>query len=231
MAHQPRLQPHVGIAHLPFDLGPWRERRDRVDDHDVDRARADQGLHDLQCLLSVVGLRHPELIGVDAQTLGVDRVQGVLGVDECRDSAGALGLRDRVQRERRLAGGFGPEDLHDASFRVAADAQRGVQQDGAGVDRLLIALHAAVTQPHQRSLAELLLDLQAGGVERLAAFRLHGVAGSVAGRMGRAYGVGTVGHVYYSFPWSEPDSKPDLSQTDTYPAASTLLFEWMERRR
>src|SRR3954468_24332679 len=56
LTHQPGLESDVAVAHLALDLGLRRERRDRVDRDDVERARADQQLGDLERLLAVVGL-------------------------------------------------------------------------------------------------------------------------------------------------------------------------------
>src|SRR6202035_4246878 len=42
LTHQPRLQSRLQVAHFALDLGPWRQRRDRVDDQHVDRARTYQ---------------------------------------------------------------------------------------------------------------------------------------------------------------------------------------------
>ena len=56
LGHEAGLQADVGVAHLAFDLGPRRERRHRVDDEDVERARADQHVGDLERLLAGVGL-------------------------------------------------------------------------------------------------------------------------------------------------------------------------------
>ena len=91
LAHQPGLQADVAVAHLALDLGARHERRDRVDDDDVDRAGADQHVGDLERLLTGVGLADQQGVGVDAELLGVLRVEGVLGVDERRDAAGASG--------------------------------------------------------------------------------------------------------------------------------------------
>ena len=57
LAHQPRLQARQLVAHLAFDLGLRHERRDRVDDDDVDAARAHQHVGDFEPLLAGVGLR------------------------------------------------------------------------------------------------------------------------------------------------------------------------------
>ena len=59
----------------------------------------------------------------------------MLGVDEGGDAAVLLGLGDDVQRQRRLARAFRPEDLDDAAARQTADAQRDVEAQRAGRDQ------------------------------------------------------------------------------------------------
>ena len=132
LRHQPRLQAHLRVAHLAFDFGLRHERRDRVDDDDVDAARADQHLDDFERLLAVVGLRDEQVVEVDAQLLRVGGVERVLGVDERRHAAQLLRFGDDLQRERRLARRLRPEDFDDAAARHAADAERVVDADGAG---------------------------------------------------------------------------------------------------
>ena len=112
-------RPGQRIAHVAVELGPRHQGRDRVDHDDVDRVRAHQGLGDLQRLLAGVGLGDQELVDVDAELLGVDRVERVLGVDEGGDAAQVLGLGDDVQGQRGLAGGLRPVDLDDAAARDA----------------------------------------------------------------------------------------------------------------
>ena len=70
------------IAHLAFDFGLRRQRRDRVDDDDVDRARAHQHVGDFERLLARVGLRDEQIVDIDAELLGIRRIERVLGVDE-----------------------------------------------------------------------------------------------------------------------------------------------------
>ena len=129
LAHQPGLQTDVAVTHLALDLGPRHQRGDRVDHDDVERAGADQHVGDLQRLLTGVGLRDQQRVGVDAQLLRVVRVERVLGVDEGRDPAGPLGVRHRVQRDRRLTGGLRAVDLHDPAARQTADPERDVERD------------------------------------------------------------------------------------------------------
>ena len=50
------LQSHLRVAHLAFDFRLRHQRGNRVDDDDIDSARADEHLDNLQRLLSVVGL-------------------------------------------------------------------------------------------------------------------------------------------------------------------------------
>src|SRR5581483_6332633 len=61
LAHEPRLEADVRVAHLALDLRLRRERRDGVDRDDRERARAHEELADLERLLTRVGLRDEEL--------------------------------------------------------------------------------------------------------------------------------------------------------------------------
>jgi hypothetical protein len=106
-----------------FDLGLGCESRHRVDSHDIERARTDEELGDLERLLACVGLGNKELVDVYADPLGVGGIHRVLGVDEGADSAPTLSLGDHVVDKRRLARSLGPEDLDDTSPRQAADPE------------------------------------------------------------------------------------------------------------
>ncbi len=175
LAHEAGLQAHVGVAHLAFDFGLGHERRHRVDDDDVDGAGAHQRLGDLERLLAGVGLGDEQVVGLDAELSGVAHVEGVLGVDEGGDAALLLGLGDRVQRQRGLAGRLRAVDLDDASPREAADAERDVEGDGARRDRLHVLHHRLlVAEAHDGALAEGLLDGGDRQLDRLFLLRCHG---------------------------------------------------------
>ena len=73
----------------------------------------------------------------------------------------------RVQRERRLAGGFRAVDLDDPAARQAADAERDVEAERAGRDGLDLDRLLALAEPHDRAFAEGALDLRQRRVERL----------------------------------------------------------------
>jgi len=63
----------VGVAHLALDLGARGEGGDRVDDEDVEGARANQHVGDLEGLFPGVGLGDQQVVDVDADRLCVDR--------------------------------------------------------------------------------------------------------------------------------------------------------------
>ena len=167
LAHESRLQADEAVAHLALDLGLGRERRDRVDGDDVEGAAAHQHLGDLEGLLAVVGLRDQEVVDVDADGLGVQRVHGVLGVDEGGLAAEALGLGDEVVHEGGLAGRLGAVDLDDAAARDAAHSERDVESERACRHALQVVAHRMVAHAHDAALAELALDLGHGCVEGL----------------------------------------------------------------
>ncbi len=180
LRHEARLQAHLRFAHLALDFGTRHEGGHRVDDDDVDAAGADEDLDDLERLLAVVGLRHQQVVDVDAELPGVLRVERVLGVDERRQAAVLLRLGNDLQGQRGLAGRFRPEDLDDATARQAADAERVVDADRAGRDGFHGRDGVALPEAHDGALAKLLLDLADGHVEGLDPF-LSFVDGHVSG--------------------------------------------------
>jgi hypothetical protein len=56
------MQRHVRVAHLAVDLRARRERGDGVDHDEIDGAGADQGVGDLEALLTAVGLRYQQVL-------------------------------------------------------------------------------------------------------------------------------------------------------------------------
>src|SRR5205085_2710544 len=118
----------------------------------------------LERLLARVGLRHEQVLDVDADLRRVRGIHRVLGVDEGTDAAAALRLGDRVVDERGLARRLGAEDLDDAAAREAADPEREVERERAGRDRA-DRDGGVVVHLHDRALAELALDLPEGYVQ------------------------------------------------------------------
>ena len=160
-------RPGWTVAHLAFELGARHQRGDRIDHQHVDRAGAHQRVGDLERLLAGVGLGDQQVVDIDAELAGIDRVERMLGVDEGADAALLLRLGDDVQRQRGLAGGFRPVDLDDAAARQAADAERDVEAERAGRDRLDVHRLVVLAEPHDRALAEGALDLGERGIQRL----------------------------------------------------------------
>ena len=104
LAHQAGLETDMRVAHLTFDFGAWRQGRHRVDHDHVDRTGADQHVANLERLLTCIGLRDQQLVDVDTNRLGVDRVHGVLGIDVGAHAAVALRFSHDVHRQGRLTG-------------------------------------------------------------------------------------------------------------------------------
>ena len=102
---------------------------------------------------------------------GVLRIERVLGVDERRHAAGLLGVGDRVQGHRGLAGRLRTVDLDDAAAGQPADAEGDVERGGSGGDDV-DGCAAALAQSHDRALAVGPMDLGDGVVERLVAVGL-----------------------------------------------------------
>ena len=162
LAHEPRLQAHVGVAHVALDLRLGHQGRHGVHHHHVDGAGADQGFGDLQGLLAGVRLGHVEIVHVDAQALGINRIESVLRVDEGRRAAHLLSLSHHMEGDGGLAGGLGSEDLDDPSPGDASHAQGDVEVDAARGDGGDVQIGGVVPQLHDGPLAELLFDLRKG---------------------------------------------------------------------
>ena len=91
----------------------------------------------------------------------------MFGVDEGADAALLLRFGDDMQRQRRLARGFRAIDLDHAAARQAADAERDVEPERAGRDRLDLDRLLVLAQAHDRAFAERAFDLRKRGVQRL----------------------------------------------------------------
>jgi len=72
-----------------------------------------------------------------------------------------------MEGERGLARGLRPVNLHHPPARQAADAERDIEPEGAGRNRLDLDRLAALAEPHDRALAERAFDLGQRGVKRL----------------------------------------------------------------
>ena len=119
LTHQARLQADMAVSHLAFDFRFRHQGRDGIDDN---HAGTNQHVGDFQCLLAIVRLRDDQRIGVDAQLTGIDRIERMLGIDECGHTAGLLGIGHHMQRQCGLTRGFRSVNLHNTAFRQAADA-------------------------------------------------------------------------------------------------------------
>ena len=176
LAHQPRLQPRQLIAHFAFELGPGRERSDRIHHHDIDAAGAHQRVGDFEGLFTGVGLRDQELIDVDAQFLGIAGIERVFRIHIGGNAAFLLDLGHHVQGQGRLAGGFRTIDLDHPPTGETTDAERDVEPERARRDRIGIHRPFALAQLHDRALAEGAIDLGKRRLERallIAVFSFH----------------------------------------------------------
>ena len=103
LAHEAGLEADVGIAHFPFDFRFRDQGGYGADDNDVDGAAADEFFRDFQGLFAIIGLGNEQFIRVDAEVAGIDRIQGVFGIDESGNAAALLSRGDGMQGQGRLA--------------------------------------------------------------------------------------------------------------------------------
>ncbi len=103
-------------------------------------ARAHQHVGDFERLLAGVRLRDQQIVDIDAQLAGIDRIERVLGVDVRGGAARLLHLGDDLQRQGRLAGRLRTVDLDDPAARQPADPQRDIEPERPGGDDLQVVL-------------------------------------------------------------------------------------------
>ena len=161
------------IAHLAFDFSLRRERRDRIDHDDIDRAGAHQHVGDLQRLLAGIRLRHQQVVDLDPQLLRIHRIERVLGIDKCRGAAMALRRGDDGQSQRGLARGLRAENFDDSAARNAADAERDIEAQRSRGDRVHLVGGAGIAQAHDGAFAKLFFDLAQRGRESFFAILFH----------------------------------------------------------
>ena len=167
LAHKARLQTHVAVAHIAFDFRLRSQSRDRVDDDDIDRTRADQILCDFKRLFSRIRLRYPKVVDIDAEAFRILRIEGVLRVDKSCDAAELLRFGDRVESERRLSRRLRSVHFDDTPARIASDAERFVEQNRTGRNHVETRSVRFRAELHQRTRAVLLFDLEPSGFQSL----------------------------------------------------------------
>src|ERR1019366_1734470 len=160
---------------------------DGVEHDDVDRVGADERLHDVERVLAAVGLGNEEVVELYADDAGVFRVERVLDVDERSEAAFFLRLGDDTEAKGGFARGFRAVDFDDAALGQAADAEREVDGERAGGERLDLHLGRAA-EAHDGAFAELFRD---GGQREFDVLFTHMRGGRGSGRLNG----GNFGHV------------------------------------
>ena len=158
------MQAHAVVAHVAFNFRLRREGCHGVDNEDVDGRGTDKLVGDFKCLFAVVGLRNNKFIDIHAKFFGIEAVESVLSVDECGHAPCLLCLCNGMDGKGGLTRRFGAVDFDDASARIAAHAERGVEGKAARRDNVDV-LDADVAHFHYRALAEVFFDFCHGGLQ------------------------------------------------------------------
>ena len=114
----------------------------------------------------MIGLSDEQVFELDAEFLGVDRVERVFGVDEGGQPAVLLGTRDDVQGQGRLARGLGAVDLADPSAWHALATKSQIERESAGRNALDRQEHV-LAKAHDGTLAVTAFDLLQCAIECL----------------------------------------------------------------
>ena len=88
------------VAHFAFDFGLRNQGGYGVDDDDVNGTAADEFFRDFKSLFAVIRLGNEQLVGIDAEVAGIDRIESVFRIDKAAMPpffwADAMACRARV---------------------------------------------------------------------------------------------------------------------------------------
>lgn len=79
------------VAHFAFDFGLRNQGGYGVDDDDVNGTAADEFFRDFKSLFAVIRLGNEQLVGIDAEVAGIDRIESVFRIDKGCNAAVLLG--------------------------------------------------------------------------------------------------------------------------------------------
>ena len=131
LAHESGLKTHMGVSHVPFKLRLGNQRRHRIDHNQVETPRSNEGLGDLQGLLSGVRLGNEKVFGLDPKLSGIAQVESVLGINKGCHAILFVDFGNGVKGQGGLARGLGTIDFDDPSLGIASDSQGDIQGQGA----------------------------------------------------------------------------------------------------
>jgi hypothetical protein len=123
------METNVTVPHFAFQLRAGYEGSDGIDDENVNGAGANESIGDFQRLLAGVGLADEEVVHIDSELAGIDRVKSMLGVDESTGAAAPLGFGDSMESESGFAGAFRSVDFNNAAAREATDAEGKIEAE------------------------------------------------------------------------------------------------------
>ena len=88
------MRPDGSIADLALQFRASDEGRDRINDNDVERVRADECFANAQRFLAGARLGNEQLTKIDTELSRILRVKRMFDVDKRRQTASLLRLRD-----------------------------------------------------------------------------------------------------------------------------------------
>ena len=159
LGHQARQQTDVRVAHFAFNLCLRCQRRDRVNNHQINRAAPDERLDDFQSLFACIGLRDEQVLHVHADVARVSGVQRVFNINEHGGAAQFLDFGDDVEAQGGFPSAFMSINFNDSAARHTADTECQVQRERAGGDGFNRD-YLAIGEAHNRAFAEFTFDLR-----------------------------------------------------------------------
>ena len=166
LRHKAGMKTYYAVAHLGLDFSTGYKSRNGVHNNYVNRAGANKGLGDFQCLLAGIRLGDKEAVDIHAEGAGIGGIKCVLRVHEGDLAALLLCGSQNMKSEGGLTGGLGAVYLNNSSSGHAADTKGNIQSKRAGGNSLDIYI-CSFTQTHDGALAVGALDLRHCGFKSL----------------------------------------------------------------
>ena len=152
------------VAHKPLNFCLGNHCRNGIHDDYVDGTGTHKGFSNFKRLLACIRLRNKKAVYINAQCLCINRVKGMLDINECGFAARFLCGSYYVKGNGGFTGAFRPKNLDDPSAGHAAYAKGAVQSYGSGGYSLYIK-GGRLPKLHNRTFSVLFFKLFYRGIK------------------------------------------------------------------
>lgn len=160
----------MAVAHIAINFVLRNKCGNRVNDHNIHRARAHKCFGNFKSLFAVIRLRNEKRINVDAECLGVHRVKACSASINAASPPSFCTSAMTCRATVVLPEDSGPVDFNDSSARHTADAERHIERQRSG--RNGADIHGGIfAELHDRAFAIRFFNLAQALFQALSSYR------------------------------------------------------------